>query len=261
MRQITTNNGLRYFSPDFPPFDKIVAGFFTREGGVSPAPFTSLNISVSAGDNTKNVVENRKRIFQAIGRTVDSMFDVWQVHSDIGICTESPRGLDVEPQQADAIFTSNPEVTLMMRFADCVPILIFDPVASLVGIIHAGWQGTVNEIAAKSVRKVVDEYGCKPENIHAVIGPSIGPDHYEVRQNVAREARRVFGNDENVIISREDRYFFNLWQANQEVLSRAGVAKVHQMEICTACDTLSWYSHRAESGKTGRFAAVIALAR
>jgi hypothetical protein len=261
MRQITAINRLQYLTPDFHPFDNIVCGFFTRSGGVSPTPFKSLNISISTGDNLDNVVENRDRIFHAIGRPVSSMFDVWQTHSDVIVCTDNPRSVNAELQKADAIFTRNPDVTLMMRFADCVPILIYDPVESVVGIIHAGWQGTVNEIAAKSIRMIVSNYGCKAENIHAVIGPSIGPDHYEVRENVVREARRVFQNDEQIINTRGDQYFFNLWQANQQVLSMAGVSNVHQTEVCTACDTESWFSHRAESGKTGRFAAVITLAQ
>jgi hypothetical protein len=261
MKRISTSNGLEYLAPDFHPFDKNVIGFFTREGGVSPTPFKSLNISVSTGDVTSNVLENRNRIFQSIGRPVSSMFDVWQIHSDVVVCTEKPRGLNVETQKADAIFTRNPELTLMMRFADCVPILIYDPVEMVVGIIHAGWQGTVNEIASKSIRMICATYGCKPDNIHALIGPSICPNHYEVRENVAREAKRVFQDDEQIIIARGDHYFFDLRQANQEVLLRAGVSNVHQTRLCTACDTESWYSHRAESGKTGRFAVVIALAR
>lgn len=259
MKSITSTNGLEYLAPQFSPFDKIVSGFFTRGGGVSPTPFESLNLSVSTGDDIRNVKENRDRIFKAIDRPVSSIYDVWQIHSDKVICTEKPREVGEESLKADAIFTHNPDVTLLMRFADCVPILIFDPVKLVVGIIHAGWQGTVKEIASKSIELIHKTYGCDPENIHALIGPSIGPDHYEVGENVTHQANKVFSGMDQIIIKRGDRYFFDLWQANQVVLRRSGVTKIHQTRICTACQTERWFSHRAESGKTGRFAAVIAL--
>lgn len=259
MKRVAATKGLEYLQPDFPPFDTIVSGFFTRTGGVSPVPFQSLNISVSTGDTTQNVIENRSRIFEAIEKPISTMFDVWQTHSDIVVCTDTPRGLDVEPQKADAIFTNNPNVTLMMRFADCVPILIFDPIEKVIGIIHAGWHGTVNEIAAKSIKMIVHSYGSKPKNIHAFIGPSICPVHYEVGDNVAREAIRVFPDNEKVLITRGNQHYFDLRLANQEVLFRSGVNNIHQSGICTACNTKDWYSHRAESGKTGRFATIITL--
>lgn len=259
MKFITCANGLEYLSPQFSPFDKILSGFFTRRGGVSPEPFHYLNLSVSTGDEIRNVNENRDRIFAAIDKPLTSLYEVWQIHSDHVICTETPRNSNQEPYKADAIFTHNPEVTLLMRFADCVPILIFDPVKMVVGIIHAGWQGTVKEIAGKSIQTIVNTYGCDPEDIHAVIGPSIGPDHYEVGENVALHAKKIFPGMDQIIGKRGDKFILDLWQANQEVLYRSGVTKIHQAGICTACNTEHWYSHRAESGKTGRFAAIIAL--
>ena len=259
MRLIPTVNGLEYLSPQFSPFDQIISGFFTRKGGVSPAPFSSLNLSIATGDELFNVVGNRNRILSAIDKPIWSIFDVWQIHSDRVICTDRPREDGKEPQKADAIFTSNPDVTLLMKFADCVPILIYDPEVKVVGIIHAGWQGTVKGIVKKSIEEISRAYSCKPENIHAVIGPSIGPDHYEVGENVAKLAMEVFPLNKEIVGKREERYFFDLWEANAENLRRAGVTHIYQTRICTACHTDHWYSHRAEHGKTGRFAAVIAL--
>lgn len=259
MKYFLTQNGLEYLSPQFSPFDNILSAFFTRSGGVSPAPFASLNLSVSAGDDNSNVVQNRNRIFEAIQKAPSSLFDVWQIHCDKVVCTEEPRVANQELEKADAIFTHNPRVTLLMRFADCVPILIYDPVKQVVGIVHAGWQGTVKEIAAKGIQTIKQVYGCNPANIHAVIGPSIGPDHYEVGENVAKRAFDIFPGNDQIIRRRGDKFIFNLWLANQEILVRAGVKNIHQTEICTACHIDQWYSHRAESGKTGRFAAVIAL--
>jgi len=259
MKYIDTSNGLELLTIHEPPFGEILGGFFTRKGGVSPTPFDSLNLSVSTGDAKHNVVENRDRIFDAIDRPVSSVYDVWQIHSDRVVCTNEPKVDGQDLEKADAIFSSNPDVTLLMRFADCVPILIYDPIKKVVGIIHAGWQGTINQIARKSVETITHRYGCVPGDIHAVIGPSIGPEQYEVRENVYLFANNLFPENDKIILQKNGKKFLNLWEANEELLKRSGVRHITQTHVCTACDTGRWYSHRAEAGKTGRFAAVICL--
>jgi len=259
MKFIQTKNGLEYLKIDQSPFNNITHGFFTRQGGVSPEPFESLNLSISTGDTQTNVKENRRRIFAALNRKDNTLFDVWQVHSDRVVFTDAPRTAGRELIKADAIFTNNPDVTLMMRFADCVPILIFDPIKQVVGIIHAGWLGTVKQISQKSILEMHDQYNSNPADIVAVIGPSIGPDHYEVGLNVYDLAKDIFGNRAEIIKKENGKYIFNLWEANDYQLKETGVGKVIQTKICTACNTDRWYSHRAEAGRTGRFAAVISL--
>lgn len=261
MMLLKSHKGLEYLTIQQLPFNNILTGFFTRKGGVSPAPYTSLNVSISTGDSRDNVKINKDRILEAIGKPPNQLFDVWQIHSDTVICTEEPRLNGQDPQKGDAIFTSNPSLTLLMRFADCVPILIYDPIKNVVGIIHAGWQGTVNQIALKSIQKIKAEYGCNPADIQAVIGPSIGPDHYEIGENVFSLAQPLFLSNEEILIEHKGRYYFNLWEANQKLLNRAGVNHIFQTRICTACQADRWYSHRAEAGKTGRFAAVISLSK
>lgn len=261
MKFIKSNNGLEYLKIDQSTYNKITHGFFTRKGGISPEPYESLNLSTSTGDSQTNVKENRRRIFESINKKVSTLFDVWQVHSDTVVFSDAPRTAGRELIKADAIFTNNPDITLMMRFADCVPILIFDPIKKVVGIIHAGWQGTVKQISKKSILEMQNRYNSNPADIIAVIGPSIGPDHYEVGITVYDIAKELFSNRDEIIKKEDGKYIFNLWEANEYQLKETGVENVIQTNICTACNTDRWYSHRAEAGKTGRFATVISLSQ
>ena len=117
---------------------------FTRRGGVSPEPWAALNLGSTVGDSTsRRVRENRRRVLAAVGRDTKIGVDVWQVHGVNVVIADAPRPADAPHIKADVILTNNPGITVMMRFADCVPILLHDPVRKVVGIAHAGWMGTV----------------------------------------------------------------------------------------------------------------------
>lgn len=251
---------LRLFEFDLFPGTQIVHGIFTRHGGVSPQPWKSLNLGGLNGDSRENVIENRRRIFDALGRPVDTIFDVWQVHSADVICPQQPRRLDSQHQKADAIATNRPDITLFMRFADCVPVFFYDPVKRVVAIAHAGWQGTVKNIVARTVETMQVKFASQPADILAGIGPSIGPDHYEVGDDVVQAVRGVLGERSPEVISRKNgRFRLDLWGTNQILLEQAGVRCVEVAGICTACHMHDWYSHRGEHGATGRFGALLAL--
>jgi YfiH family protein len=148
----------------------------------------------------------------------------------------------------------------MMRFADCVPILLHDPERKVVGIAHAGWMGTVKGTVRFAVEALQQRFGSKLKDIRAGIGPSIGPDHYEVGPEVVEQVRQAFQGDASKLLSKgTGRMKFDLWTANRLLLEKAGVDQVEMAELCTACHTKDWYSHRAEKGRTGRFGAIIAL--
>jgi copper oxidase (laccase) domain-containing protein len=130
-------NGLRYYT--FEIFPTIISqAVFTRRGGVSPRPWDSLNVGGSIGDDLTHVRENRIRSFKALGRAPESIHDVWQVHSADVVYADAPRPLDTQYQKADILLTDNPQVTLYMRFADCTPILLYDPKKHAIGIVHSG---------------------------------------------------------------------------------------------------------------------------
>lgn len=252
-------NGLEYYRFDTLG-EAVVHAIFTRKGGVSPQPWSTLNLGGTVGDSRENVVENRRRIFETLGIKVTTIFDVWQIHSDKVIITNKPRPLDQPHEKADAILTNNPEVTLFMRFADCVPILLYDPVRRVVGLIHAGWMGTVQQITSKTVLLMREHFDSNPADILAGIGPSIGADHYIIREDVAQKVKESFGEDSvKILHTNGDTIHLDLWAANEILLRKIGVKSVEVSNQCTACDLKRWFSHRAEQGKTGRFAALIKL--
>lgn len=255
----TETNGLRYFT--FSSFDRagIKHGIFSRRGGVSHAPWNSLNTGGLSGDERANVIENRRRIFESVALPVESIFDVWQVHSSTVVVAERPRPTDFPHQKADAIITNKKGLTLFMRFGDCVPILLLDTVKRVIGIAHAGWQGTVKSIGEKTVKAMQLQFGSDPKDIVAGIGPSIGPDHYQIGLDVAKKILDEYGHDDHLIDSRGEKLYLNLWETNRASLRRAGVSQIEISGICTACNTDDWFSHRAEHGRTGRFSALISL--
>jgi YfiH family protein len=147
-----------------------------------------------------------------------------------------------------------------MRFADCVPIMVYDPNKGIVGVAHAGWMGTLRDVAFATIKAMRDQYACNPADITAGIGPSIGPDHYEIGEDVILQVKQKFGSEsEQVLGLHNSRTHFDLWKSNKILLERAGVGKIEIAEICTACNLQDWFSHRAEKGRTGRFGALISL--
>jgi YfiH family protein len=252
-------DGLRYFSFDHFP-GTVAQAVFTRRGGVSPEPWSSLNVGGSVGDERERVAQNRIRSFQVMGREPASIHDVWLVHGTDVVHADAPRPLDHPSTKADILLTNKPDVTLFMRFGDCTPLLFYDPEKQVIGMAHAGWMGTVRNVAGTAVKAMQERYGSRPQDILAGIGPAIGPDHYEVGTDVIAQVHAAFGLDaERVFRSENGRTHFDLWAANELQLKNAGVEQVEVSAICTACHLDDWFSHRAEKGKTGRFGALMAL--
>lgn len=251
---------IRYYTFNNLADSGITHAVFTRRGGVSPAPWNSLNVGGYIGDDLENTYINRVRSFEALGRNPASVYDVWQVHSADVIYTDSPRTRNIQHKKADAILTDNPEITLFMRFADCVPLLFYDPVKNVVGVAHAGWQGTVKKIATATVERMKSDFGSCAGDIKVGIGPSIAAHHYEIGPEVIQQARDAFGVQANsFLLSKNGSVYFDLWAANQYMLEKAGLEDIEISGICTYCNPEDWFSHRGENGETGRFGALIAL--
>lgn len=237
----------------------LMHGLFARHGGVSPAPWQSLNVGGTVGDAPQRVAENRRLTLAALGLQEESLFEVWQTHSADYVVASGPR--DNQPlQKADILLTASEGVTLYMRFADCVPILLYDPKHRAAAIAHAGWLGTLRGAAGRAVRAMGTAFGTDPEDIVAGIGPSIGPDHYYVGDEVQARFVDRFGQSSQHYFHRTQKgLILNLWRANRVQLEGAGVSRIEEAGICTVCHNEDWYSHRAEDGQTGRFGALIAL--
>jgi YfiH family protein len=251
--------GIRYYKFSLFP-NELIQAVFTRQGGVSPSPWDTLNVGGTVGDEAARVRENRIRTFAAAGRMLESMFDVWQVHSADAVVTTTPRPPETSYHKADIILTDRPEVTLYMRFADCVPVLLYDPRKAAVAMAHAGWLGTVRGASRAAVQAMIANYGSNPADILAALGPSIGVDHYEIGAEVVEQVAKAFGPDTRQLIeTRNGTTFLDLWAANTAQLRQSGVKHIEVSGLCTACHTADWFSHRAEKGRTGRFGALIAL--
>lgn len=242
----------------------LVHAIFTRLGGVSLSPYDSLNLGHTVGDDPAAVETNHNRLHQALGiRRSQSVTCLLAHGADVLAVTATDRGQVVG--RGDAMITADVGVYLSMQFADCVPILLHDPVRGAVGLAHAGWRGTVKNVAGAAVRAMVDDLGCSPRDIIAVIGPAIGPCCYQVGESVIQAVGASFswlqatdGNDVQLFSRRNGRHaHFDLWEANRQQLLVADVGQVIVSGMCTACHTDHFFSHRAEQGHTGRFGVVI----
>jgi len=239
-------------------------GVFTRIGGVSESPWASLNVGGTVGDNIAHVQHNLRLIYDTLEVDGACACTVWQVHSaDVVIAEERAPGRQWLAR-ADGMVTNRVGVPLTMRFADCVPILFYDPVQRAIGIAHAGWRGTVAQVGARTIRTMQLAYGTNPADVQAAIGPSIGPEQYQVGPEVVEAVRQAYGEAalKSLVRQAQDGTFYlDLWAANRLGLERIGVQpqNIEVAGLCTATHVDEFFSHRAERGKTGRFCAVIAL--
>ncbi len=237
-----------------------VHGVFTRLGGVSTGAWASLNVGSTVGDDPDAVSRNRHLLLAALGLESRRECTVWQVHSADTIVVNGAVPGERVLAQADGMVTDRTDVALTMRFADCVPVLLYDPVRKVIGIAHAGWRGTVIGAGPGAVRKMVEVYGSCVRDIQAGIGPSIGPARYQVGEDVVTAVQKAYGQLDGLIHrAADDSAYFDLWEANRRSLAGVGVEQIEVAGICTASRTAEFFSHRAECGKTGRFGAVIAL--
>lgn len=241
--------------------DPIIHGVFTRLGGVSVPPWGSLNLGGTVGDDPAAVRENHRRVYATLDLDEARACTVWQVHSADTVVVHHPVPNRRWLARADGMITDRPGVPLMMRFADCVPILLYDPAHHAIGMAHAGWRGTVKGAAKSALDAMRAAYGTRPQDVRAGIGPSIGPERYQVGEEVVEAVRDSFGQGDGLINRAEDgSAYLDLWAANRLALERAGVTWIEVAGMCTASHTDEFYSHRAENGHTGRFGVVIALA-
>jgi purine-nucleoside/S-methyl-5'-thioadenosine phosphorylase / adenosine deaminase len=251
---------IRYFTFNLLDGRGPIHAIFTRWGGVSTSPWQSLNVGGTVGDKLEHVQENRQRSFRAVGLNPGSIYDAWQVHGREVVVADQPRKPGEAYRQADILLTDRPGVTLFMRFADCVPLMLYDPRQGVVGLVHAGWRGTVEHAPAAAVQAMQVHFNSQPADILAGIGPSIGWHHYPVGEEVVQQVQTAFGERAaGILIHQNGSTNLDLWAANRMVLEDCGVEKIEISGLCTACEVNDWYSHRGESGKTGRFGALIAL--
>lgn len=263
-----------YFQFDhFSQYPAVAHAVFSRQGGLSVAPYASLNTGLSVGDDRPTVYANRRLLSQALGRLDWPIATSWIVHGDemIEVDAEWKRAHyssahSGPPPRGDVLMTREPGVFLLISFADCLPVLYFDPVQRVVAIAHAGWRGTSLGIAGQTVQALAVRFGSRPADLLVGLAPAIGPCCYEVGPDVldaferSPELRQLAAFQPHGS-GRADRWMLDLKETNRQQLLAVGVVPGHieMMPFCTACRTDLFFSHRREQGKTGRFAVLVGL--
>jgi len=250
--------------------NRLVHAFSTRQGGVSRAPYATLNLGQSVGDDPEAVQENRWRFFGSFGIQPVQVVRVKQVHGD-GVLTvdealASRRGfpsvlLD-EGYEYDALVTNLTDLALVVSTADCLPILIHDPVHRAVAAVHAGWRSTTKRIAARALVAMTAAYGTDSADCRVAIGPGIRGCCYEVGAAVTDAMAGVLpGWGAHAVATRPGHVRLDLAGVNRAVLEGAGVRpdRIADTGLCTACRTDVFFSHRAEKPRTGRMMNLILL--
>lgn len=255
-----STNGLTFYQFEgLAGYLDLYHGVFTRRGGVSQAPFETLNLARSVGDEAPVVQENNRRMLAVFDLTPERATTAWLVHGRaVAVMTHADAG-NYRPG-FDAIITRERGLALTMRFADCVPIVFFDPVQQALGLAHAGWRGVAEKVVAETVSALHDNFGSNPRDLWAGIGPCISAERYRVGQ-VVIDLVQPACPPHTPIAQRQPDGSLHL-DLNAAVLSQlraCGVEHVEDSAICTASNTAEWFSHRAENGKTGRFGVVIGL--
>lgn len=237
-------------------------GFTTRNGGVSAGYLSSMNIGANRGDTPENVLENYRILGAALGFAPEDVVRTHQTHTDIvRRVYREDRGTGLlKPgfPDCDALITNEPELALVITTADCTPVLLYDPVTGAVGAAHAGWRGTAADIAGKTVRAMVDQFGCDPADIRAAIGPNIGACCFETDADVPNAMLDAFGTEVQAWIRcAGEKYYVDLKQINALALNRSGVKQIDISCDCTACQPNRFWSHRVTRGVRGSQGAVI----
>lgn len=250
--------------------DGIVHAFSTRQGGVSRPPFDTLNLGQSVGDDSAAVEENRRRLFGAFGIDAARVVRAWQAHGDGVLRVDAgltgrpgfPGCLLDERAKFDALITRLPGLALVVTTADCLPILIHDPIRAAVAAVHAGWRGTAKRIAARALGAMREAYGTDPADCRAAIGPGIRGCCFEVDAAVTDSMAAALPNwEKHARANRSGHWLLDLAEVNRAILEAAGVRAdcIEDVGLCTSCRNALFFSHRAEKGRTGRMMNFILL--
>ena len=269
---------------EYPLFQEtgiVTSAFSTRLGGVSEGYYSSLNLSFDRGDDPARVLENFKRIGASMGVNVEDMVLSKQTHTtNVRVVTAEDKGKGVMRERnytdVDGMITNVPGICLVTSYADCVPLYFVDPVKKAIGLSHSGWRGTVGKIGKNTVQLMQENFGSKPEDLLAAVGPSVCMDCYEVSEDVADAFKEEFGaeisqddstscyswNGKSILMNRGNgKYQLDLWGANRRVLLDAGILPEHLAvtNVCTKCNPDLLYSHRVMGDKRGNLAAFLSL--
>ena len=250
------------------PEETVIHAVSTRQGGAGRKPYDTLNLALHVGDDADTVRKNRRLFAHGLGVNPQDIVTPEQVHGvTVQRVTNAERGRGSLSyadaiSATDALITDEPNLPLMLCFADCTPLLFFDPEHLAIGVAHAGWKGTVGKIGSATVAAMTKEFGTRPQDVLAAIGPAIGVCCYEVGDNVIEAAETAFAQEAaRVLLRRDGKTYFDLQTANRLTLLDVGLTKtnIETAASCTVCENQWYFSYRAAGGQTGRIAALMAL--
>ncbi len=256
--KLTKSGKVHYLEPSLlAARDVSVQGFTTRHEGVSRSPYKSLNLGLSTQDSSHNVEGNRSIVARAFGSRVEKLVTVTQVHGNDLLVLDQPNTefSHFTKLECDGIITNQRDIMIGVCVADCVPLLLLDPVQRVIAAIHAGWRGTAEGIARKGVSAMVTLFDCRPRNILAAIGPAIRPCCYEVDEPVMAAIRAGKTDFDGVATTGgPGKWQLDLVEANRGQLLRAGIEETNleTTPFCVACEKDLFFSYRRDSGETGR---------
>lgn len=259
MNRVVQHN-LAYYRFSSLEHPSLVQAVFTRLGGASSVPFDGLNVGLSVGDEPTAIEHNSTLIYKAFGIQANQVITSHQVHG-VNVSRVDNNAGGTVIADTDAMVTDRAGVYLFMRFADCVPIVLWDPIHSAVALVHAGWQGTLKQIIKAAVDRMVTEYNTQPDVLRAGIGPAIGPCCYQVGPEVVAKVQETLPDAPGILSQQtaNGHAYLDLWAANRIQLARCGVRQIEVAGKCTCCHQDEFYSHRGSGGRTGRFAVIVGL--
>lgn len=256
----------------FSPFSGIRHAYATRLGGVSEGEWSSMNLSFTRGDREEDVRENFHRIAEHFSVPESRFVLSHQTHKDrVRTVTEEDAGKGLTRERdytdVDALITDVPRLLLTVFWADCVPLLFYDPRKRAIGAVHSGWRGTFSRIASRTVEAMRREYGTEPSDLFISIGPSICGSCYEVSEELSERFLRDFPGGERVVsftgrnAGGERKYHLNLREANRQLLLEEGVSedRIELPGFCTCCNPKLFFSHRFSGERRGNQAAFLML--
>ena len=237
--------------------------------GVSEGIYSTMNLSFHRGDDMDAVMENHRRLAQAVGYDHRRLVFSDQVHETvIRKVTEEDAGKGITREsditETDGLMTNVKDLPLITFYADCVPVFFYDPVKEVVAMNHSGWRGTVKNISRHMVEALNKEYGCEASDLICAVGPSICQNCYEVSEDVAEAFKDAYLPEQYMKMTKNignGKYLLDLHRANYYNLTGAGILPEHinVTDICTCCNPDFLFSHRASRGKRGNLGAVIML--
>ena len=255
----TVNSVVFYQFTSLTQHSDVLHAVFTRIGGKSGGAFQGLNVGHLVGDEPAAVQANHDLIFGTLGMNPDHVVTARQVHgAQVAAVGAQQRGTIVP--STDSLISSQRGIALLLRFADCLPLMLYDPQWQAIGLAHVGWRGLVAGVVKNTLSALQQAFGSDPAGLVAGLGPAIGPCCYDVGPDLVAAVEELFGARTRLLSTQPDgKVHFDLPAAVRWQLHHAGVQQIEDSGLCTSCRTDEFFSHRGEKGRTGRFAAVLAL--